>query len=509
MRIVALPAQRDDRRLDLLVHAGAQLEAPFLLELPAGSGLHDRMLRLADAYGIRERLSFGGGTGDASERIAVRLDGGESPSGKSTGNGDPTLGWKVESRAGTPQAPVRTLGELVYAFEERTRSDVPIHERRVSAEPLAGERIGVMTNVLTHYRVPLWNGMSRRLEEVGAKLCVFPTDAGPGRARPWLRHEEILFDCRPLTPGPLGGGAAFPADLERALRDFRPTLLLSPGFSPGVTGRTLRFAKRRGIPFLLWSGDTYRQPTARGRARRLERRWIAKRSTCGIAYGWLAAEYLRDLAPELPVVIGRNSAPFLPEPASGSGGERVEFLAVGQAIPRKGLDVVIDAFRLLDRDLRCGLTVAGGGPELAGLVARARGDERIRFLGAVESDRVLDCYREADAFLFPSRSDVFGLVLVEALGSGLATITAAAPASTADLAVHERNCLVVESHDPKVWAEAIRRVTEDATLPRRLAAAGRRTVLSRWTIEHSVEAQIAGFRLALLSARQGDEHLEH
>jgi len=142
--------------------------------------------------------------------------------------------------------------------------------------------------------------------------------------------------------------------------------------------------------------------------------------------------------------------------------------------------------------------VAGGGPELAGLVGRARGDERIRFLGAVESDRVLDCYREADAFLFPSRSDVFGLVLVEALGSGIATITAAAPASTADLAVHERNSLVVQSHDPKVWAEAICRVTEDATLRRRLGAAGRQTVLSRWTIEHSVEAWVAGFRLALL-----------
>ena len=145
--------------------------------------------------------------------------------------------------------------------------------------------------------------------------------------------------------------------------------------------------------------------------------------------------------------------------------------------------------------------MAGGGPELGALVARARGDQRIRFLGAVESDRVLDCYREADAFLFPSRSDVFGLVLVEALGSGLATITAAAPASTADLAVDERNCLVVDSHDPKVWAEAIRRLAEDAALRRRLAAAGRRTVLGRWTIEHSVEAQIAGFRLALLSAR--------
>jgi glycosyltransferase involved in cell wall biosynthesis len=92
-------------------------------------------------------------------------------------------------------------------------------------------------------------------------------------------------------------------------------------------------------------------------------------------------------------------------------------------------------------------------------------------------------------------------VLVEALGSGLATITAAAPASVADLAVHERNCLVVNGDDPRLWAEAIGRLVEDAALRRRLAASGRRTIRGRWTIEHSVEAQIAGFRLALLSAR--------
>jgi glycosyltransferase involved in cell wall biosynthesis len=500
MRIVALPAQGEDRRLDLLVHAGAQLEAPYVLELPAASRLPDRLLRLADAYGISERLNFAG-RGNGSEQIAIRLDGGESPPGKTARKGNPDLCWRVEREAGPPRAPVRTLGELVHALEEQASPEAPSRERRVNAEPLAGGRIGVMTNILTHYRVPLWNGISRRLGEVGAELCVFPTAAGPGQTRRWLKHGEPSFACRPLTPGPLGAGAAFPRDLERVLRDFRPTVLVSGGFSPGVTGRTLRFARRRGIPFVLWSGDTHRQPTAKGRARRAERRWIASRSTCAIAYGWLAAEYLRDLAPELPAVIGRNSAPLLPEPAQGSAGEAVEFLAVGQAIPRKGLDVLVDAFRLLERRLPCHLTVAGGGPELDRLMARGEGDKRIRFLGAVDSDRVLDCYQEADAFLFPSRSDVFGLVLVEALGSGLATVTAAAPASAADLAVHERNCLVLESHDPTAWAEAIRRVTEDGALRRRLAAAGRRTVVGRWTVEHSVDAWIAGFRLALLSAR--------
>jgi glycosyltransferase involved in cell wall biosynthesis len=489
VQAIATPGSDGDCRLDVLVHAAAQLPDGVRLELPASGAERKRILDLAAAYGLGERVDVEGKAQPQPRAILVHV---ATPVHARQAR-DPSLGWRVEGGAGGGAREVSTIAELIDAVGVDYSDAAPI--ARAGDDGLAAQRVVVLTNVPNHYRVPLWNALARRLRAAGAELRIlFSASAAE---RPWVRHEEIVFDHRFLRTGLTG----FPVDLERQLRDFRPTLVVSGGFSPLTTGRALRFAAARGVPFCIWSGDTHRQAARRGRTRRLERRWIANRSTCALAYSWLAAEYLRDLAPELPVVIGRNSAPITHEAAEGSGGESVEFLTVGRAIPGKRLDVAIDAVRLLDPDLPCRLTVCGDGPELTALVAKAQGDERIRFLGAVESDQILGCYREADAFLFSSDVDVFGLVLVEALGSGVATIAGAVSGGAADLAVHERNCLLVPNHDPAAWAEAIRRLTADAPLRRRLAARGRKTIFGRWTIQHSVDAWIAGFRLALRSAR--------
>ncbi|HUI19045.1 MAG TPA: glycosyltransferase family 1 protein [Alphaproteobacteria bacterium] len=60
--------------------------------------------------------------------------------------------------------------------------------------------------------------------------------------------------------------------------------------------------------------------------------------------------------------------------------------------------------------------VVGAGPQLAKLKAKY---PRVRYTGYVDDDTLAACYASADVFVFPSRSDTFGLVLLEALASGL------------------------------------------------------------------------------------------
>jgi D-inositol-3-phosphate glycosyltransferase len=101
-------------------------------------------------------------------------------------------------------------------------------------------------------------------------------------------------------------------------------------------------------------------------------------------------------------------------------------------------------------------------------------------------------------FLFPTRADVFGLALVEAMASGLAPIVSSAAGAVADLAVAGWNCLIIEGHDPGQWASAITRVVEDGDLRLSLAEQARITIRRRWTIEHSADAIVAAFRLAMV-----------
>ncbi|MFN3566183.1 MAG: glycosyltransferase family 4 protein [Burkholderiaceae bacterium] len=83
-------------------------------------------------------------------------------------------------------------------------------------------------------------------------------------------------------------------------------------------------------------------------------------------------------------------------------------------VGRVSVEKNIDAF--LQLDLPGSKVVAGDGPALARL--RRRHPE-VRFLGMQDSQQLARLYSAADAFVFPSRTDTFGLVLLEALACGL------------------------------------------------------------------------------------------
>ncbi len=94
-----------------------------------------------------------------------------------------------------------------------------------------------------------------------------------------------------------------------------------------------------------------------------------------------------------------------PDPSSGP-----RFLYVGRIATEKN----IDAFLALDLPGR--KIVVGDGPERARLEQRFPDAE---FLGARHGQDLADIYAGADVFVFPSRTDTFGLVMLEALASGL------------------------------------------------------------------------------------------
>jgi glycosyltransferase involved in cell wall biosynthesis len=137
---------------------------------------------------------------------------------------------------------------------------------------------------------------------------------------------------------------------------------------------------------------------------------------------------------------------------------------------------------------------------LAELREQAGTDSRIRFLGPVRTDRIGELFGEADVFAFPSRIDAFGLVIPEAFAAGLAVVLSAAPGVVGDLAVPERNCLIVRDHTATAWAATLRRVVEDRDLRQSLGRAASHTVRRRWTLEHSADAFICGLNLGVASA---------
>jgi phosphatidylinositol alpha 1,6-mannosyltransferase len=157
-------------------------------------------------------------------------------------------------------------------------------------------------------------------------------------------------------------------------------------------------------------------------------------------------------------------------------GSRFTFLYVGRLAAEKCVENVIEAFRVASGLLPRGmihLVMAGTGPREAEI--RAAAPPGVDFLGFLDRrSRLPDLYANCDAFLFASVTETLGLVLLEAMASGLPVI--AAPAG--GVRDHLRdgvNGLAYPEGDVGAMAHAMVRLAGDGALRQRLARGARRT----------------------------------
>ena len=101
---------------------------------------------------------------------------------------------------------------------------------------------------------------------------------------------------------------------------------------------------------------------------------------------------------------------FRPRPGADLGLPRPIFLSVGRVAIEKNLEA------FLKLDLPGSKVVVGDGPARAELM---RTYPAAHFLGALPTDKLAEAYAAADVFVFPSLTDTFGNVLLEALASGV------------------------------------------------------------------------------------------
>jgi glycosyltransferase involved in cell wall biosynthesis len=169
----------------------------------------------------------------------------------------------------------------------------------------------------------------------------------------------------------------------------------------------------------------------------------------------------------------------------------------GRLVPHKGVDVILEALRLLPEDVV--LVVIGSGPSLAGLVGQARrlrlGD-RVRFCPNVSDEDLPRYLALAEIFVFPSqnRLEGFGLAVAEAMACGLPVVTADMP-GVREVIEPGKEGLLAEPLLASDLAEKIRTLLDDPATARRMGEAGRRRAESRYgapTVAHQLLNLYAG-----------------
>ena len=152
------------------------------------------------------------------------------------------------------------------------------------------------------------------------------------------------------------------------------------------------------------------------------------------------------------------------------------FLHVARLAPEKNVKLVIDGFRAVasrSPDRRMLLIIAGAGPQSQMLEGYAKDIDGIRFLGNLDRHGVLpDLYASADAFVYASETETLGLVILEAMASGLPVIATPVGGVGVNLR-HMMNGLAFKAGDVNSLAAEMERIVNDESLRRRLSAGAR------------------------------------
>ncbi len=171
---------------------------------------------------------------------------------------------------------------------------------------------------------------------------------------------------------------------------------------------------------------------------------------------------------------GRRDSAFF-EKFGASNGE-LRLLYVGRISREKDLDLLADAYRRLRKEgLPVRLFVVGHGPYSEAL---AKSLPDAFFTGYLRGTELAAAYASADIFVFPSTTDTFGNVILEAQASGLPVVVSDS-GGPKELVAHKANGLITRSHNVEDFTDAIRALVTDQTLRERMANSARDSVTDR------------------------------
>ena len=204
----------------------------------------------------------------------------------------------------------------------------------------------------------------------------------------------------------------------------------------------------------------------------------------------------QGLAPERVVVVGRGVPTDRFSPvyrdaalrASWGAGIRHWLLYVGRLSREKNLPCLAEAMRLLAaRRPDVGLVVVGEGPYRQAFEQATRGLPVV-FTGLQAGEALSRHYASADLFVFPSRTDTLGVVLLEAQASGLPVLVSA-DGGPKDCILPRRTGFVVQPMNPTLLARQAEAVLADEEARQFM---GREA--QRWAARHTPEHSYAAFR---------------
>jgi glycosyltransferase involved in cell wall biosynthesis len=372
-------------------------------------------------------------------------------------------------------------------------------------------RLVIITEIIAPYRIPVFNALARR-EEIDLHV-IFLSETDPGLRKWRVYREEIRFSHEVLSSQRLrfaGIEILATRGIARALIAARPEFILAGGYNYPATWQAQKWARRNNVPFLLWSESNFQDSRKR-------LWWVesAKRRFIAGCQGYLvpgksAREYLKTFGvPEASIFVAPNAVD-VDRFSRAAAAARVDvtvrqhlglpgryLLFVGRLVVSKGVFDLLEAYAKLPEETRrwVGLVFVGDGEEQELLKQRAREIDpgQVAFYGFMQRDELPAFYGFADALVFPTHSDPWGLVVNEAEACGLPVIATDVAGCVADLVCNGENGFVVPAKNQTELSRSMHAVLQDANVRERMGRRSRE-ISSRFTPEAWADGVIAAVK---------------
>lgn len=328
------------------------------------------------------------------------------------------------------------------------------------------KRVLFLTNFPSPYRVRFFDELGKDMEVT--VLFSDPLEAITHRNAAWFEDGNGGFRGIQLKQTLAIGEESLCLDVVSYLKQDYDAIVIS-GYSSPTAVLAMLYLRLRGIPFYMEvDGGLIRQE------RKLK--YSMKRSLVTLAPRWLSTgrfttDYLvhygakkekvetyrfsslsrKDILAEVVPMQEKQAI----RKALGIGEEKM-VLAIGQFIPRKGFDVLLHAAKGLDKNV--GIYIVGGEATEEYLHLRQElGLTNVHFLSFQKKEQLAQYYKASDLFVLPTREDIWGLVINEAMAYGLGVITTDRCVAGLELVEDGVNGYIVPVEDVSALEQAMRK----------------------------------------------------
>jgi glycosyltransferase involved in cell wall biosynthesis len=376
-------------------------------------------------------------------------------------------------------------------------------------------RLIVITEIIAPYRIPVFNALA---QQPGIDLhVIFLAETDPTQRQWLIPKEEIQFSFEVLPSWRRrirGHNLLLNWGMDSALHLASPDAIVCGGYNYLASWEALRWARRNHVPFLLWVESTSRDLRSGSIFLESLKRKFLEQCDGFVVAGQSSSEYLKSYGvPEGAIFTASNAVDtnFFSQAAqqarlyAGKNRQSLHlpdryFLFVGRLLKQKGVFDLLDAYATLAPELRkqISLVFAGDGNVRTELEKRAAviTPGFVQIAGFLQREALAVFYALADAFVFPTHSDPWGLVVNEAMACGLPVICSSAAGCSADL-VDRQNGRIVCPGSVDDLATSLNELANDPQVRSSMSQASARKIE-----DYSPEVCAAGIVRAALSCAE-------